>query len=31
MSQEQILQFVEEVRPAHVHLLGMGYQRALAK
>jgi len=31
MSQEQILRFVEEVRPAHVHLLGMGYQRATAK
>ena len=24
MSQEQIFQFVEEVRPTHVHLLGMG-------
>ena len=31
MSPEQILQLVGEVRPAHVHLLGLGYQRAPAK
>lgn len=31
MCQEQILRLVEEVRPLHVHLLGMGYQRASAK
>lgn len=31
MSPEQIHRFVEEVRPAHVHLLGLGYQRASAK
>jgi len=31
MSHGQVLAFVRENRPAHVHLLGMGYQRTAAK
>ena len=31
MTHAQVLEFVAEVRPAHVHLLGLGYQRATAK
>lgn len=31
MTHAQVLEFVAEVRPAHVHLLGLGYQRARTK
>ena len=31
VTHEQVVRFVQEVRPGHVHLLGMGYQRSTAK
>ncbi len=31
MSHGRVLAFLQEVRPAHVHLLGMGFQRGRAK